>query len=179
MTLALCGYATRWDHIVHHHWDTVILCPNVFAKTLRSGATVRMLLNHNDDNCVGSTKDGTLQLHADEHGLAFRYYIIDTESGRHVQSMAEQGSDCISVGFDWHGASKETRCINGVETLCIVSTTLWEISYLTGRGAVKSAYGTLKDTDHFKTLGEECSGGRFLYHGAAVEFSRSLKALML
>jgi len=178
VTLALCGYATRWNHIIDHHGNSVMLLPGCFDKTLRSGAVVRLLLNHNDSDCVGATDD-KLQLASDPHGLAFRYRITDTQGGQYVQSMAEF-SNCMSIGFDYPNAKTENRCINGVDVICIVSATLWEISFMAGldAGAVKDAYATLKKTDYSKNLRDECEGGRFLYDSAAVAFTRSLQKLM-
>jgi HK97 family phage prohead protease len=179
MTMALCGYATRWNHIIDHHGYTVLVDRGAFDRTLRSGTTVKLLPNHFDHQCVGSTTDN-LELCSDQHGLAFRFRITKTEDGRTVSQMAENGNDSVSIGFDWHGARKETRRINGVDVACIIDATLFEISFLHGRnsGAVKDAYATLKDTDYSKSLRDECSGGQFLYEGAAVGFKRALNNLV-
>ena len=179
MTIALCGYATRWNHIIQHHGTTLMVDHGAFDRTLRSGAKIKLLLNHFDFQCVGSTFDN-LQLCSDQHGLAFRYRITDTEDGRTVREMAENKNDCISIGFDFHGARKAIRCINGVDVICITDATLWELSFLHGygAGAVYDAYATLKDADYSKTLRDECSGGKFLYDGAAVNVTRALQKLL-
>ena len=88
-------------------------------------------------------------------------------------------NNCMSIGFDWHNARKETRCINGVDTVCIVSTTLFEISFMSGYngGAVRDAFATLKDTDYGKSLKDECRD--FLFETAAVNFKRSFQGFTL
>jgi HK97 family phage prohead protease len=181
MPHALCGYATRWNKIVTNHGVTMTVLPGAFDSSLRTlqWSPVRLLLNHLDEQCMGSSDDN-LELYADQHGLAFRFRITDTENGQRVQSMAEDSHNSMSLWFDYHNAAKKTRCINGVDTVCIVSATLREISFLHGynTGVVRDAYATLKDTDYSKSLREECSNGRFLYDNAAVNFSRSLQALM-
>ena len=176
--LALCGYATRWNHVIEHHDRAVMLVPGVFDKTLRSGANIKLLLNHYDFQCVGSTADN-LELCSDQHGLALRFRITATENGRTVLAMAKDW-DCMSVGFDYHGARKETRCINGVDVICITDATLWEISFLHGSaaGAVYDAYATIIYADYSKSLRDECSGGKFLYHGAATNVTRALQKLL-
>jgi hypothetical protein len=90
-------------------------------------------------------------------------------------------NNCMSVGFDWHGARKQTRKINGVDVVCIIiSATLFELSFMHGQkaGAVQDAYVILKDTDYGNSLKDECSGGRFLYDGAAIGVTRALQNLM-
>jgi HK97 family phage prohead protease len=176
MPMALCGYATRWNHVVHHHGNTVMALPGAFHRTLRSGTTVKLLLNHFDDQCVGSTDDN-LELYSDQYGLAFRFRIAETEDGQYVRSMAGS-NDCMSIGY--RNAKTIVRKIGGLDVMCIVQTDLYEISFMHGlnAGLVTDAYATLMDTDYSNSLCEECSGGRFLHEGAAVGFKRSLQHLL-
>ena len=178
--LALAGYATRYHKVVTYTGERVMLLPSAFERTLRSGACVELLLNHFDHQRVGSTADGRLQLFSDPRGLAFRFRIPDTDDGRYVRSMAEgKHHTSTSIGFDWYGAKKETRLIQGEATTCIADATLTEISYMHGShaGLMKDAYGTLLDLDYTASLQDNCSGGRFLYEGAAVGVIRALQDL--
>ena len=88
MTLALAGYATLWNKPIDYDNRRVMMLPTAFDRTLGSGALVKLLLNHFDFQCVGSTTD-YLELCSDQHGLAFRYRIPDTKDGRYIQWMAE------------------------------------------------------------------------------------------
>jgi homoserine dehydrogenase len=94
--------------------------------------------------------------------------------------MAENKNDCTSIGFDWHGAKKEIRCIDGLDVWCIIEANLYECSFLHGygAGAMHDACAILKDTDYTKSLRDECSGGRFLYDGAAINVIRALQRLL-
>jgi HK97 family phage prohead protease len=181
MTLALCGYATLWNKMGTNHGVTMTVLPGAFGSTLRTlqWSPVRLLLNHFDEQRMGSTDDN-LELYSDENGLAFRFRITDTEDGQCVRSMAEDSHNSMSLWFDYPNAQKETRSINGVDTVCIISATLREISFLHGynAGVVRDAFATLKNADYGKSLKDECSNGRFLYDNAAVNFSRSLQGLM-
>jgi HK97 family phage prohead protease len=179
MTLALAGYVTRWHKPIEYDHRRVMLMPSAFNRTLRSGSVVKLLLNHIDSECVGSTDDN-LQIHSDRHGLAFRFKITDSESALRVKSMAaSRNNTCTSVGFDWQGAETITRLVDGVETVCITDTTLFECSFLHGyhAGRIEQAYATLLDLDYSKSLQDNCSGGMFLREGAAIGVTRALQDL--
>ena len=148
----------------------------VFDRSLRSGNTVQLLLNHQSELCVGSTDD-ILELHSNSIGLAMRARLPDTEHGRTARWMAENGHDDASIGFDDYNARKEIRRIGGLDVTCIVEADLFEGSYLFGRGlgAVKNSYITYADVDFSRSLKDECNS--FSYHGAAVGFKRALQKL--
>jgi HK97 family phage prohead protease len=177
MALALIGYVTYWNKIITHHGNTVMALPGCFDRTLRSGAKVELLLNHQPEFVVCTNRDG-LQLHSDAHGLAMRASLPATEHGKTARWMGENGHTDASIGFDWHGAWKQTRCINGVDVICILEADLYEVSYLFGRGlgAVKESYITYKDVDFSRSLRDECRW--FAYEGAAVGVTRALQNLM-
>ena len=177
---ALCGYATLYNRPILHYDVWKMVAPGAFNKSLASGRTIKLLLHHSDSECLGSTRDN-LQLYSDGSvGLAFRARLPNTEHGRTALWMAENKQDGMSIGFNYHEAKKQTRTINGVDVVCIIEADLYEISFLYGEGlgAVQDAYATLKDTDFSKSLREECTGGQYLYHGAAIGFTRSLQKLM-
>jgi HK97 family phage prohead protease len=73
--------------------------PGTFARSLREKADVRFLYNHNADaGVLGRTKSGTLALTEDEHGLAFRCEIPDTQMARDLHTSIKRG-DCDSCSF--------------------------------------------------------------------------------
>ena len=176
MTLALFGYLTLYRKVIQHHGVRLMLDHGVFDKSLRSGSTVQLLLNHQSELCVGSTND-ILELHSDFIGLAMRARLPDTEHGRTARWMAENGHDDASIGFNDYNARTEIRRIDGLDVTCIVEADLFEGSYLFGKGlgAVKESYITFGDVDFSRSLKDECSS--YLYHGAAVGFKRALQKL--
>jgi HK97 family phage prohead protease len=179
VTLALAGYATCWNKPVEYDGKRVMMLPTAFDSTLRSGAVVGLWLNHCPDQCVGTNYDH-LDLYADTQGLAFRFRIPETEDGLRVKSMAEsKDHTCMSIGFHWNDAQTKSCLIDGVEVVYIINATLHEISYLHGfhAGLVKDAYASLQDLDYNESLQENCSGGRFLYEGAAIGVTRALQDL--
>ncbi len=50
-----------------------------FAKALKKANEVRMLLNHDDERLLGSTKNGNLELHEDNIGLRAIATVSDAE----------------------------------------------------------------------------------------------------
>ena len=52
---------------------------------------VRLLLNHDNNVPFARTKNGTLELSADEQGLYYRADIIDTQAGRDLYAMVKRG----------------------------------------------------------------------------------------
>ena len=71
MAIALCGYATRWNVPVEYNGRRIMMLPTACDRTLQSGAVVNLLVDHDDLVVVGSTTQN-LDLHSDQHGLAFR-----------------------------------------------------------------------------------------------------------
>ena len=75
MTMALIGRGASWNTIIYdHHGVNKLVLPNAFDRSLRARAKIKLLLNHFDHQCVGSTDDH-LQLCRDEQGLFFRFRI--------------------------------------------------------------------------------------------------------
>jgi HK97 family phage prohead protease len=161
--------------IFHHGF--VMLDRGCFDSILRSRSKVRLLIDHDDTQCVGSTDDG-LDLYADQHGLAFRFRLSDTALGRVVREMAELGNDCMSIGFDRQNARTEYRSIKGVAcTDVILSATLFEVSLMHGKnaGMVRDAFATVKNVDFNESLRDQVNGGKYLYEGAAINVKRALE----
>ncbi len=77
-------------------------------EKIRAGAFQRTLAedqqmafwNHNVDAPIGSTKNGSLRLKEDDHGLAFSLDLPDTTMGRDVYTNIRSGIvDSMSFGF--------------------------------------------------------------------------------
>jgi Escherichia/Staphylococcus phage prohead protease len=86
-----------------------------FAASLRSGADVLALVDHDATKVLARTKSGNLKLAEDTTGLAFELSIPDTTVGRDVLALAER-SDLggMSFGFivekdgeRWQGNRRE------------------------------------------------------------------------
>lgn len=76
------------------------IAPGAFARSIREGADVRALLNHNADFVLGRTKSGTLKLREDSTGLHVEINLPSTEWAAHVRESVRRGDlDQMSFGF--------------------------------------------------------------------------------
>jgi uncharacterized protein len=70
---SLAGYAARYNVLSHNLGGfREKLLPGTFSRSIRAGADVKALFNHDPSNILGRTKSGTLKLEEDERGLHFR-----------------------------------------------------------------------------------------------------------
>ena len=71
-----------------------------FAKTIKDGADVRYLFNHNSDAVLARTKSGTLDLSEDATGLKVRADLAPTSVGRDLAILLKRGDvSQMSIGF--------------------------------------------------------------------------------
>jgi Escherichia/Staphylococcus phage prohead protease len=89
-----------------------------FTASLRSGADVLCLVDHDVTKLLARTRSGNLKLAEDATGLAFELSIPDTTVGRDVLALAER-SDLggMSFGFmvekdSWQGNRRELVAVD-------------------------------------------------------------------
>ncbi len=76
------------------------IAPGAFAKTIAENPAIVALFNHNPDQVLGSTRNGTLQLEEDKKGLHMRVKMPNTEPGRDVLELIRRG-DVVSQSFSF------------------------------------------------------------------------------
>jgi HK97 family phage prohead protease len=117
------------EEIFGIHGMREIIRPGAFSKALRT-SDVRALLNHDANFVLGRTKNRTLELSEDGHGLAVRIHPPDTIFANDILESIKRGDiDQMSFGFrmapdgeKWHRNGTETiREIIEVEELFDVS----------------------------------------------------------
>lgn len=116
------------------------IAPGAFKRSLASGREVRMFLNHNTDQVLGSTRSGTLVLMEDERGLWVENDLPPTSVGRDLSILMQRGDvHSMSFGFSiprggdaWSedGQSRELR-----------EVILHEVSVVTGFPAYQATTG--------------------------------------
>jgi HK97 family phage prohead protease len=116
------------------------IAPGAFKRSLASGREVRMFLNHNTDQVLGSTRSGTLVLKEDERGLWVENDLPPTSVGRDLSILMQRGDvHSMSFGFSiprggdsWSedGQSRELR-----------EVILHEVSVVTGFPAYPATTG--------------------------------------
>jgi hypothetical protein len=92
-----------------------VVKPGAFKKTIKDGADVRALFNHDSNIVLGRTKNGTLKLVEDERGLKIDIDLPDTQQARDLYNQIQRGDiDQMSFGFSvvkdsWTRAQNETE----------------------------------------------------------------------
>jgi HK97 family phage prohead protease len=88
------------------------VCAGAFSKALERNDDVKLLLNHESDRELGSTKQGNLELHEDAIGLHARAIITDEDV-----CMKARNGDLVGWSFGFYdtpdgveqGIDEETR----------------------------------------------------------------------
>lgn len=77
------------------------IAPGAFARSIREGADVKALINHDPSHLLGRTKNGTLQLEEDARGLKFVCILNpDSQAARDYHASIKRGDmDECSFAF--------------------------------------------------------------------------------
>ena len=113
------------------------ICKGAFKRALERNKDVRLLLNHDWDRELGSTKDGVLQLEEDNIGLKARAVITDKE----VIDKARRG-DLVGWSFGFEDMDVEQNEEDGLPLRKVRDLNLMEVSLL-DRSKVPAYEGTL------------------------------------
>jgi len=114
--MALVGYASKFNtqsEDLGGFRETVM--PGAFARSIREGADVKFLKNHDPSLIFGRTKAGNLKLEEDGVGLRFRVVLPPTQAARDLYTEVKQGliSNC-SFAFTARDQSwEDVRSDNG------------------------------------------------------------------
>ena len=99
----LVGYAAVFgqrSQLLYKRFYEVIQ-PGAFASALGNNNDIRALWNHNPDFPLARTKNGTLRLQEDAHGLRVEIVPPDTSWGRDAMASIKRGDvDQMSFAFD-------------------------------------------------------------------------------
>lgn len=101
------------------------ICKGAFKKALKRNDDVKILLNHDPNRELGSTKEGNLELEEDNIGLKARATITDKE----VIEKARNG-ELIGWSFGFTDRDVETTLERGVPTRAVKDLNLFEVSIL-------------------------------------------------
>jgi len=99
--MALVGYASMFgqqSEDLGGFRETVM--PGAFARSIREGADVKCLMNHDPSLIMGRTKNKTLTLEEDAKGLKFRVVLPPTQAARDLHALVSRGDmDQCSFAF--------------------------------------------------------------------------------
>lgn len=108
-----------------------------FQRAIERNDDIHVLLNHDENRDLGSTKQGNLELHEDNIGLRAKAAITDAE----VVEKAKRG-DLVGWSFGFSDRDVDTRDENGMMTRDVKDLDLYEVSIL-DRSKVPAYDGTL------------------------------------
>lgn len=101
------------------------VCKGAFAKAIKRNNDIHILLNHDWNKDLGSTKQGNLELTEDNIGLHARATITDKE----VIEKAKRG-DLVGWSFGFSDRDVENSLEKGMPTRSIKDLDLYEVSIL-------------------------------------------------
>ena len=128
------------------------ICKGAFTRALERAENVEILLNHDNNRLLGSTKQGNLELYEDTIGLHARAEITDAE----VIKKARQG-DLIGWSFGFTDRDVEEIVENGNRIRAVKDLNLYEVSII-DRNKLPAYEGTLVEVranDEIIFRGEE------------------------
>lgn len=108
-----------------------------FQRAIERNGDIHVLLNHDINRDLGSTKQGNLDLHEDNIGLRAKATITDAE----VVEKAKHG-DLVGWSFGFSDRDVDTRDEDGMMTRDVKDLDLYEVSIL-DRSKVPAYDGTL------------------------------------
>ena len=101
------------------------ICKGAFKRAIERNDDIHILLNHDWNRDLGSTKQGNLELYEDSIGLKARGIITDPE----VVEKAKNG-DLVGWSFGFSDVDVENGFENGLPTRAIKDLDLYEVSIL-------------------------------------------------
>lgn len=135
----LVGYAALFNKPAEL-WPDFIekIAPGAFARTLREGADVRALVDHDSSQILGRNKAGTLSLEENTKGLKVRIEPPDTTVGRDIVTNIRAGNvDQMSFAFRTVAVTYEEKK-DGTVISTLEDVDLFDVSVVT--------YPAYKDT---------------------------------
>jgi HK97 family phage prohead protease len=118
---------------------TEIIKPGAFKRSLQSRNRMMLLWNHDTSNPLASTRNGSLQMTEDAHGLKVTATLPDTTLGRDISTLVRTGViDAMSFGFS---VKKDTWSQDG-QTRYLEDVSLYEVS-LVSTPAYEQTSGTV------------------------------------
>jgi HK97 family phage prohead protease len=125
----LVGIAAPFDKPIRIGLMTETIKPGAFSRSLRSGADVRALVDHNPGQLLGRVRSGTLELRETPEGLAFSIATPNTLLGADTLELARRG-DLSGMSFGFRVARNGDRVSGRSREL--VDVDLVEVSVITG-----------------------------------------------
>lgn len=128
----LHGYASMFNQPTKiASWLTEIIADTAFDEALQRPDDVRVLRNHNPDNILGRTGNGTARLIKDSLGLRYEVDLDDTQVARDTHAMVKR-RDIKGSSFMFQvTAHKIEKHEDGSITRTITATKMYDVGPVT------------------------------------------------
>ena len=124
------GYAAVFNQTADLFFWRERIEPGAFRRSLQERPDVRALWNHDSNYPIGRTKNQTLSLREDDHGLLVEIQPPDTSAGRDVVENIRSGLvSGMSIGFV--PRTMEWELEDGEDVAVLRDVELWEVSPVT------------------------------------------------
>jgi len=142
----ITGYAAVFNQATELWGFKEQIAPGAFARALSENQDVRALLNHDPNLVLGRTKNDTLTLEEDDHGLKYTVQVADTSAGRDALELirrgdVDQSSFAFSVRTETWEKAEQLVTIDEIEMLYDVSP----VTYPAYQGTSVSARSALAE----------------------------------
>ena len=124
----LRGYASVFNQIDGPAGAREMVAPGAFTRSLKRGDAVTALWNHNPDFVIASTKNGSLQLSEDSHGLLAEMTPIDTPTIRDLVIKPIQEGLVNKMSFGFETVKDEYTTDKGGPLRVLRDLTLFDVS---------------------------------------------------
>ncbi len=126
-----------------------IIADKAFSRSLKAGADVRALVDHDPSKILGRSKSGTLTLREDDHGLKVSIKPPDTTVGRDIVESTRRG-DVDQMSFAFSVVSDSWETIDGEEVRTITDVDLHDVSIVSFPAYVNTEIA-VRSLGHHKT----------------------------
>jgi HK97 family phage prohead protease len=153
----------------------VTLKSGCFDAALQSGGDVKLLIDHDESQCLSTMNSARLQIHAGAKHLVFRFLIPGSSSSKFAELKDDYETYVpVSIGYDILKADDET--IDGARVQTVLEARLTEVSILSKAPAVSTTYARVASWETCNALQEDYDSGRFELVGKVVSLHRTIKA---
>ena len=169
------GYAVVFNASTDLGWFTEEIDSRAFDNTDMSN--VYLLFNHDENNVLAGTSNGSLRMTIDEHGLKQTSDIIDTNVGEDTLKLVKNGlinkmSFAFSIdrdgGEEWiSGEEKDHRIIRKIDKLYDVSLVTYP-AYPQTNAYARSLTDELAE-EHRRRVEQDKRMERILSNGKSIE----------
>lgn len=107
-----------------------VISPGAFTRSLREGADVRALVDHDSSKILGRNKAGTLKITPNAKGLLVEIVPPETQAARDVMASIQRG-DIDGMSFGFRTVTDEWATDDGMPLRTLHDADIFDVSVVT------------------------------------------------